>query len=93
MSIDIDPDLERLRELCRPGALPCAWNTAFYRCFVHDLVVGVTGDEGSHVGTETIRAEFRALLAENPDLSVCPEHIGELATAREAMGQAPPPPP
>jgi hypothetical protein len=69
------------------------WAVPFYRCVVHDLAVGITDSEGSHIGRETIRAEFRALLAETPGLSVCSEHTGELATAREAMGQAPPPSP
>ena len=88
----IDPDIEKLRELCTPGALPCAWHTAFYRVVVHDLAQGVTGWEDSHISPDTIRAEFHSLLADNLALPTCAEHAGELAAALKAIDRPAPSP-
>jgi hypothetical protein len=86
MPQDIDEVCARLRELCRPGVLDCAWRTACYRLMCRHLARGdLDGDSEFGFTDDQARAEFRALLAEAPDAPVCPCHAGEKAAALEAL--------
>jgi hypothetical protein len=88
---DINPDIERLRDFCRPGMLDCAWRTAYHRVVVRGLALaaGAHFEYSDDAMRDMIRAEFRALLADHPDLLVCSCHEKERAAALSVPAATP----